>query len=321
MMTIGLLSITLSACSLGGTKEEQENVKNNVTQEEPSAPSEGFYNEAKDVRVDHIHGLGYPGSGDSLMLATHHGPLLFEEGVWKETTSEKHDYMGFQAIDDGFVSSGHPEPGSDYDNPLGLLKSTNYGETFKQYAFAGEIDFHYLAASYNTDRIYVFNEMPNKKLKNGFFYTDDYGQSWTAMDMDGFKAEMMSNIAAHPTNPEVIAIGTERGLYLSSDAGNTFSLINESLYITSVTLSSTHAYVAELDEDKVQLRQIDLSSKNGKTLSLPKLTGENAITFIAQHPTNEKELSILTLQNDLYQTTDGGTTWTQLLSAGEVSKE
>ena len=319
MIIIGLLSVTLAACSSNDTTKEKTEDK--ATQDSPVAASEGFYQEATDVKVDHIHGLGYPGAGDALMVASHNGPLLYEEGMWKETTSEKHDYMGFQAVADGFVSSGHPEPGSDYENPLGLLKSTNAGESFKQYAFAGEIDFHYLAASYHTDRIYVFNEMPADNLDNGFFYTDDYGQKWTTMDMTGFEAEMMSNMAAHPDTPETVAIGTERGLYLSTDAGQSFSLFKEDMYVTYVTLSKSHAYVAELVDDKVQLVQIDLVSKEAKTLSVPQLAKDNAVTYIATHPTSDKEISIATMQNDVYQTTDGGATWNQLFTLGELTKE
>lgn len=326
MMTLGILSITLSACTPDEPKEEKEEKEDvaveDDTQKEATTPSEGFYQEVKDLRVDHIHGLGYPASGDALLIASHNGPVLFEDGVWKEATSEKHDYMGFQAVADGFVSSGHPEPESDYENPFGLLKSTNYGETFKQSAFAGEIDFHYLAASYNTDRIYVFNAMPSENLENGFFYTDDYGKKMTAMGMSGFEAEMMSNIAAHPDTPETLAIGTERGLYVSTDSGDTFSLVNSDLYVTYVTLSRSHAFVAEVNEEKVvELHQIDLDSNEGEKLSLPELTEDNAITFIAQHPTNEEELSFVTLQNDVFQSTDGGSTWNQLLAAGELIKE
>lgn len=321
MIIMGLLSITLAACSSNDTSVDKEKTVDEATQNDPVTPSEGFYQEATNAKVDHIHGIGYPGAGDALMLATHHGPLLYEEGTWKETTSEKHDYMGFQAVADGFVSSGHPEPGSDYENPLGLLKSKDAGETFKQYAFAGEIDFHYLAASYQTDRIYVFNEMPTDKLENGFFYTDNYGQKWTTMDMKGFEAEMMSNMAAHPDTPETVAIGTDRGLYLSKDAGQSFSLFKKDMYVTYVTLSKSHAYVAELVDDKVQLVQIDLASKEAKTLSGPKLTKDNAVTYIATHPTNDKEISIATMQNDVYQTTDGGATWNQLITLGKLAIE
>jgi len=334
MITLGMISLTLSACSTEEPKEEKENDSDEVvqeeekkdgsevTQEEPSPPSEGFYQEVDDLLVDHIHGLGYPALGNAIMIASHHGPVLFEDGVWKEATSQKHDYMGFQAVADGFVSSGHPEPGSDYEDPLGILKSTNYGESFEQFSYAGEIDFHYLAASYNTNRIYVFNEMPTDDLENGFFYTDDYGTTMTAMDMDGFEAKMMSNIAAHPETPETLAIGTERGLYVSTDSGDTFSLINSDFYVTYVTLSQSHAFVTTVNEEKkVELHQIDLESNEGEMLSIPDFAEENAITFIAQHPTNEAELSFVTLQNDVYRSTDGGITWSQILAGGKAVKQ
>lgn len=321
ILILGLVCASLAACSSNETIEEKDKKEEKVSQEKTSSPSEGFYQETKDLEVSHIHGMGYPGAGDALMLATHHGPVTFDEGIWKETTSEKHDYMGFQAVADGFVSSGHPEPGSDYENPLGLLKSTNAGESFKQYAFQGEIDFHYLAAGYDTDRIYVFNEMPTDKLENGFFYTDDLGKSWNTMKMGGFEAEMMSNMAAHPVEKDTMAIGTERGLYVSEDAGQKFSLAIQDKYITYVTLHEQFAYVAELVDDKVQFKQIDLESKEETVMSVPELKKENAIIYIAIHPTDANEISIATLQNDVYQTTDGGKTWTQILAAGVASNK
>ncbi len=93
------------------------------------------------------------------------------------------------------------------------------------------------------------------------------------------------------------------------------------MYITYVTLSKSHAYVAELVDDKVQLVQIDLASKEEKTLSVPQLAKDNAVTYIATHPTNDKEISIATLQNDVYQTIDGGATWKSLIKLGELTQE
>lgn len=320
ILMMGLMSLMLAACSSNEKTEHNEHKVEKSTQESSSSPSGDFYKETTDVEVSHIHGIGYPGSGDALMLASHHGPVLYEEGIWKETTGEKHDYMGFQAVADGFVSSGHPEPGSKYKNPLGLLKSTNAGESFEQYAFEGEIDFHYLAAGYNTDRIYVFNEMPTEKLGNGFYYSDDLGKSWTTMDMGGFEANMMSNISAHPDEPETVAIGTDRGLYVSKDAGKTFSLATKDKTITYALLSERQAYIAEIVDNKVQLNQIDLATKEEKAMAIPELKKDNAIIYIAVHPTDDKEISISTLQNDVYQTADGGANWKQILAAGSVSK-
>lgn len=319
MLILGVAAATLSACSNDEPSSDTKNAtKKAETQQESTLPSEGFYVDTTDLKVDHIHGLGYPASGDAFMLASHHGPVMYEDGVWKETKTEKHDYMGFHAVSDGFVSSGHPEPGSDYENPLGLLKSTNLGESFEQYAFEGEIDFHYLGASYETGRIYVFNQMPVEGMENGFFYTDDLGESWETMAMEGFDAQQMSNISAHPTEADTVAIGTERGVYASDDGGKSFELAVEGVYTTYVMQGTDAAYIAELKDDKMVLHKKDLASGEGEALVIPELTAENSIIFMAQHPTNTKELTFATLQNDVYQSTDGGATWEQLLNKGSV---
>jgi len=65
----------------------------------------------------------------------------------------------------------------------------------------------------------------------------------------------------------------------------------------------------------------NLSSKEEKTLSVPQLAKDNAVTYIATHPTNDKELSIATLQNDVYRSTDVGATWDQLATRGKLTKE
>jgi hypothetical protein len=66
------------------------------------------------------------------------------------------------------------------------------------------------------------------------------------------------------------------------------------------------------------LHKKDLDSGEGETLAIPELTEENSIIFMAQHPTKTEELTFATLQNDVYQSTDGGATWNQLMNKGAV---
>ncbi len=84
-----------------------------------------------------------------ILLATHDG--LFD--VTKQPASKiggTNDLMGFTAGKDGiFYASGHPPgPGSDLPNPpLGLIKSTDGGQTWEKLSRQGESDFHALTTS------------------------------------------------------------------------------------------------------------------------------------------------------------------------------
>lgn len=75
---------------------------------------------------------------------------------------------GLSSNENGFFASGHPEPGANLKNPLGLMKSSDGGNTLEKLAFYGESDFHNLAVGYNTEAIYLYNERPNSKLQQGF---------------------------------------------------------------------------------------------------------------------------------------------------------
>lgn len=268
--------------------------------------------------IDHIHGIGYPANGDILLVATHNGPITFDGDTWKQANSQKHDYMGFQAVSQGFYSSGHPEPDSTLEDPLGLVKSFDLGENIEQLAFYGEIDFHYLAAGYDTNRVYVINPMPVKGLEPGLHYTDDDGKSFVQKAMNGFDSQKASNLAAHPEDKDMVMIGSDTGLSVSTNAGEDFSSELVGSYVTYVTVGKEVGYVARIEEEKVELVEFDLDNYEENILSLPEIEGDNPITFITAHPMDEQELSIVTLKNDIYTTKDGGKSWTAIMEKGKV---
>jgi hypothetical protein len=61
--------------------------------------------------------------------------------------------MGFSTTYNAFYSSGHPAPRSPLKNPLGLLKSSNSGQTWEQLGLIGKANFHLLATSYRWGRL------------------------------------------------------------------------------------------------------------------------------------------------------------------------
>ncbi|MFC5591659.1 F510_1955 family glycosylhydrolase [Sporosarcina soli] len=278
------------------------------------------FDELKNSKIEHLHGLGYINGGPQVVISTHEGLYAHDKDGWKEANSEKHDYMGFQAVREGFFSSGHPEPGSKLENPLGLVKSTDRGASFEKLAFYGEIDFHYLAAGYESNAIYALNEMPTKELPAGLQYSLDEGESWKEAPMNGFDSEFISNLAVHPSREEMIAIGSKDGLFLSEDYGENFAPFNEAGMVTFVTLTETGGLYASFENDTVKLTSFVFDDKKEVEIQLLKNQETNPIVFIAVNPDDQKEIVIATFENDIYMTNDEGANWETLAENGELLK-
>ncbi|MGE6489778.1 F510_1955 family glycosylhydrolase [Paenisporosarcina sp. NPDC076898] len=277
------------------------------------------FEEVKDEKIDHMHGLGYTNGKDTVVIATH-GGLYEYDGKWKAATSRKHDYMGFSAVNEGFYSSGHPEPNSDLKNPLGIIKSEDKGASFKQLAFYGEADFHYMTAGYKTNTIYLINETSNENLDFGLHYSKDEGQSWTMSKMEGFKSKYISNLAAHPTLSSQLVIGSQEGLYLSTDYGNTFTRLGSPTVITYVTLTEKAGIYASIEKEKVKLMNLNLDNNDLEEMNVPDFSQNNPIVQIALNPTNEQEITIATYENDIYQTKNQGVTWKMIAEKGTLQE-
>src|SRR5207302_9403075 len=62
------------------------------------------------VTLVHVHGLAYSADGKRLMIPSHHGLAVYENGKWSKAPGPQHDYMGFSATANYIYSSGHPAP-------------------------------------------------------------------------------------------------------------------------------------------------------------------------------------------------------------------
>src|SRR5438876_1036892 len=157
------------------------------------------------VTLMHVHGLSYSADGKRLMIPSHHGVAVYENGKWSKAPGPQHDYMGFSATSKHLYSSGHPAPGSGIVNPFGLIRSRDGGKTWDKLGLEGETDFHVLATSWHTNAIYVWNPAPPPLTKDAVGY-----------------------IAQNPVARSEYAIATfGRSVYLSKDAGHTWTAIAE----------------------------------------------------------------------------------------------
>lgn len=275
----------------------------NNTTESFEVPFEG--------ELSHVHGMGYAGGRNDLYFASHTGPKIYRKGDWFETTDNVYDYMGFNAIDEGFYSSGHPSADSDLPNPLGIQRSTDGGETLEEIAFQGETDFHAMAVGYNSHDIFLLNPAKNSLLEAGFYKSNDDGVSWEPVSATGLTGEVTA-LALHPKDSNFVAAATGAGVYISRDGGETFEAITaESETGTAVHFVEDSLYFGSY-ETTASLIKYTIENEELEPLNIPDLP-EDAVAFIAQNPNDESELAIYTLQGQAFISGGGSQTWEALL--------
>ena len=259
-----------------------------------------------------IHGMSYTLEGE-LYVATHDGLRVYD-GTWSAPDIPINDYMGYSGTEDGFYSSGHPGAGSNLVNPIGLVRSTDFGETVQTIDFSGETDFHVMGASYNnTDIVYVFNPARNSRLDAGFHYTLDAGQSWQAVSANGLPGQPFA-LAVHPTQENIVAVATGNGgTYLSNDYGQTFSQISGAP-VTAVSFATHDENILYFGYQSLSM--YSLSDAAIQDFSVPELGREEAVVYIATDP-NSDEIALATSEWDVYLW-DGnsGSQWRQVAGGG-----
>ncbi|MFK3958944.1 F510_1955 family glycosylhydrolase [Guptibacillus hwajinpoensis] len=319
LYTIGLiLTVIISACQ---NDQSPPNESQSIETEQKQAnlasiSNSAIYKEADRKQIDHVHGIGYPGNRNELLVATHNGPLIYHDQIWYEATTNKNDYMGFQAVSDGFYSSGHPGEGSALPNPLGLIKSTDRGKTLEKLGFQGESDFHYLAVGYETNAIYAVNQQRNSEMEIGVYYSED-AKKWVDVALKG-TPDQISGLFTHPSNPNIVAITSPSGLYLSRNQGESFTRITKEVAVSTMIFLEDR-FIYAVQEPRNQLIVQTLQDGEEEEVTMPNQTLDT-IDYVTVNPQNEDEIVFHTISGSLYQTTDNGKSWTILINEGQIKK-
>jgi len=160
--------------------------------------------------MEHIHGIGVDPQDGAVYAGTHYGLFRIADGSATRVADRVQDFMGFTvAGPEHFLASGHPGEGQGGPGSLGLIESTDAGQTWHDLSLSGEADFHSL--EYRHDRVYGLNSMTGRLLVS----TDM--RAWQELS-----SEAMADFAVSPTDPEVLVATTEQGLARSGDGGSTF---------------------------------------------------------------------------------------------------
>ena len=195
-------ALGLAACSV--TTSDQPEV--------PSGPRGPAGVEPGAPQFDHVHGMGVdPGDG-TVYVATHDGLFRAAGGPLTRVGTSGRDLMGFTITGPkSFLSSGHPGPGEQAPNPLGVIRSEDAGATWSPLGLAGEVDFHALEVRGGV--VYGY-DATNRVLRA----SSDGGRSWSSL------SELLAlDITAEPSNPAKVLATVPGGVAASVDGGRSFN--------------------------------------------------------------------------------------------------
>lgn len=266
------------------------------------------------VSFPDIHGISFTGDGEQLRVATHTGLVAYQDGNWSTPDLPVNDYMGYSGTDDGFFSSGHPGVGSQLVNPIGLVRSTDHGESIETINFLGETDFHVMGASYYGETVYVVNPSPNSLLSIGFHYSLDGGETWEQSAAEGLTAAPIQ-ITVHPSEAGTVAVATQSGVFFSNNFGTTFTPISDGI-VTSVVFDPNGERLLFGFDTLFSYRLSD-----AQTLPLPEMPtvdSDQAILYIAVNPANDA-VAFATSDRDVFYSPNGGQSWEKIGENGASS--
>ena len=245
----------------------------------------------------HVHGLGINSADGSLFVATHTG--LFRVGKdstkAERVTDRYQDTMGFSIVGpDRFIGSGHPDA-RDRELPplLGLIESTDAGQSWEPVSLLGEADFHVLRSA--GERVYGYDASHDRLLASA-----DAGRSWQELD----KPAPIVDLAPDPRDVRRLvattAGGLEQGMYASRDGGRNWARLSDAVGLLAWPAPDRLYLVDEAGKMLV-------SSDGGRKLSPRGDIGGQPAALLA---VSKSELYVALHDGTIKRSTDGGVTWT-----------
>lgn len=272
-------------------------------------------------KVEHVHGLAYT-KDDSIYMASHEGLIQTKNQgeAWSFVGGVDFDFMGFHVQSDGtMLTSGHPGPLSDLPNPLGLMESKNNGENWESKSLVGEVDFHVLTSNdSNPDLLFGIIQMESGKYESGIYKSTDKGENWDKINSTGLPKDLhgVYSLLSMPNDEKVMLAGTNEGVLRSEDGGETWKNVENTRLITAL---STIPGTADLISYSITEGDagVMVSKDNGVTWEKRGLDlGQDAVAYFAIHPEDTDKLAVVSFENNLLISEDGGQNWESLMDKG-----
>lgn len=151
--------------------------------------------------LSHIHSIKV--QAGKILLGTHEGLFTYlGKGKIRQISNENFDVMGLSINSESMYASGHPGPGSQLPEPIGLLKSIDGGKKWQKVSLQGEVDFHLLESK---GRLIYGGDSGSGRL----YYSTNMGGSWNVLGSNHFQ-----DISINPENhAHVLAVEGGRLIY------------------------------------------------------------------------------------------------------------
>ena len=245
----------------------------------------------------HVHGLGVNPADGALYIATHTGlyRVAKDERKAKRVANRYQDTMGFTIVGPNrFLGSGHPDLNEAREKGLpsllGLIESTDAGESWQNISLSGAADFHVLRSV--GDQIYGYDATNDRLLVSA-----DAGRTWRKLQRPG----PLVDLAVDPADEQrIVASSIDRlkaGLFESRDEGGSWSRIGDAvglmawpgrLYLVGAT------------------GKVYVSRNAGRTFERRGEIGGAPAAFLAQ---GSDELYVALHDGTVKHSMDGGATW------------
>jgi hypothetical protein len=242
----------------------------------------------------HVHGLGINPRDGALFIATHTGLFRAAPGESQATRvgDRYQDTMGFTVLGaDHFLGSGHPDGRDNLPPFLGLIESSDSGETWEPISLLGEADFHVLEA--HGERVYGFGS-DFKTREARFLASSDGGKTWDERPAP----ESVLSLALHPDDAALLTASGERRLYESRDGGRTWKRLDGAPGM--LAWDGANRLVLLTSDGEVMVRD------RGKDWSRVSEVGGEPAAFEAE----DDGLYAALHDGTIKRSTDGGRSWT-----------
>jgi hypothetical protein len=241
----------------------------------------GVANAATFDSVSHIHHIKVVEK--RVLVLTHEGLYeLVGKNNMKLISKEKTDVMGMASLGKALLASGHPAQGSKMPNPIGLIRSTDNGLSWKAVSLVGKVDFHSLEGG-GTD-LYGTDSQSGKLL-----YSNDSGETWKSLGTKPFQD-----------------IAVSRDI-----SGTAIALKDSQLFLTKNSFETSTKIKSALKFTQLEWRKSGLYALSGKALykstNLGKTwTKQSTLKGAPGILSASDQLMMVTVGNEIYTSTNSG---------------